>query len=58
MLIESGLTPETVRLLTGHSAGMTARYSHAQLQNINYPAILEPVGCIDASYGAVSAVMP
>jgi integrase len=34
MLLESGLAPETIRLLTGHSAGMTARYSHAQLTNI------------------------
>jgi integrase len=58
MLIESGITPETVRLLTGHSVGMTARYSHAQLENINYPAMLEPMGCIDTSYGAIPAVMP
>jgi integrase len=34
MLLESGLAPETIRLLTGHSAGMTARYSHAQLINL------------------------
>jgi integrase len=36
MLLESGLAPETIRLLTGHSAGMTARYSHVQLTNIKY----------------------
>jgi integrase len=40
MLLESGLPPETIRLLTGHSAGMTARYSHAQLVNIKHlPAL-------------------
>jgi len=33
-LLELGLAPETVRLLTGHSASMTARYSHIQLSNI------------------------
>jgi integrase len=39
-LLECGLAPETVRLLTGHSAGMTARYSHIQLTNIkNHPMI-------------------
>jgi integrase len=39
-LLESGLAPETVRLLTGHSAGMTARYSHIQLTNLkNHPMI-------------------
>jgi integrase len=38
MLLESGRTPETIRLLTGHSAGMTARYSHVQLANMKcYP---------------------
>jgi len=36
MLLESGLAPETVRLLTGHSAGMTTRYSHVQLTNVKY----------------------
>jgi integrase len=36
MLLESGLAPETIRLLTGHSAGMTARYSHVQLTNMKY----------------------
>jgi hypothetical protein len=41
MLLESGLPPETIRLLTGHSAGMTARYSHAQLVNLTYPIKLE-----------------
>jgi site-specific recombinase XerD len=34
MLLEAGVAPETVRLLTGHSVSMTARYSHVQLPNI------------------------
>jgi hypothetical protein len=34
MLLEAGIAPETVRLFTGHSAGMTARYSHVQLTNL------------------------
>jgi integrase len=34
LLLESGIAPETVRLFTGHSAGMTARYSHIQLTNL------------------------
>jgi len=38
-LIESGMNPETVRLLTGHTAGMTARYSHAQLVHISLPEL-------------------
>jgi len=33
-LLEAGVAPETVRLLTGHSISMTARYSHVQLSNI------------------------
>jgi len=41
MLLEFGLAPETVRLLTGHSSGMTARYSHVQLTNINYLPMTE-----------------
>jgi len=40
LLLESGLAPETIRLLTGHTAGMTARYSHVQLTNLKcYPVI-------------------
>jgi integrase len=31
MLLETGIPPETVRLLTGHSPQMTERYSHLQL---------------------------
>jgi integrase len=39
-LLESGLSPETIRLLTGHTPQMTARYNHAQLVNIKYlPAL-------------------
>ncbi len=38
-LIESGMNPETVRLLTGHTAGMTARYSHIQLSRISLPEL-------------------
>jgi integrase len=35
MLLEEGLNPETIRLLTGHStANMTARYSHIRLNNM------------------------
>jgi len=41
MLLEFGLAPETIRLLTGHSSGMTARYSHAQLTSINYLPLAE-----------------
>ncbi|MDR1224616.1 MAG: site-specific integrase [Tannerella sp.] len=44
MLLESGLAPETIRLLTGHSAGMTARYSHVQLVNLACPVKLEIMG--------------
>ena len=33
-LLEAGVAPETVRLLTGHSVSMTARYSHIQLSKI------------------------
>jgi integrase len=40
-LLESGLAPETVRLLTGHSTAMTARYSHVQLANLKIPAALD-----------------
>jgi hypothetical protein len=53
-LLESGLAPETVRLLTGHSAGMTARYSRIQLTNIkNHPMIDFP-----ASNPFQSAIVP
>jgi integrase len=41
MLLESGLAPETVRLLTGHTAGMTARYSHIQLTNYKNMPLLD-----------------
>lgn len=46
-LLERGIPPETVRLLTGHSAGMTARYSHVQLQNVNYQFPIEINTLID-----------
>lgn len=34
MLLESGVAPETVRLLLGHSPSMTAHYSHLQMDSI------------------------
>jgi integrase len=39
LLLEAGVYPETIRLITGHSANMTARYSHIQLNNM--PSIIE-----------------
>jgi len=40
LLLELGIAPETVRLITGHNAQMTAHYSHIQLKNIkNFPSI-------------------
>jgi integrase len=39
MLLEAGINPETIRLITGHSINMTARYSHIQLSNM--PEITE-----------------
>jgi len=42
MLLESGIAPETVRLLTGHSPGMTERYSHVQLTNIKCFPFFDP----------------
>jgi integrase len=41
MLLESGLSPEAIRLFTGHSAGMTARYNHAQLTNYKNMPLLD-----------------
>jgi integrase len=41
MLLEAGVHPETVRLITGHSARMTAHYAHIQLNNM--PDILEKI---------------
>jgi integrase len=41
MLLEAGIAPETVRLFTGHSSGMTARYSHVQLTNLKTLPILD-----------------
>jgi integrase len=40
-LLEAGIAPETVRLFTGHSAGMTARYSHIQLTNMKALPIID-----------------
>jgi integrase len=34
ILLEEGIAPETVRLLTGHSAAMTSHYSHIKQQNV------------------------
>jgi hypothetical protein len=45
MLLEAGIHPETIRLITGHSAAnMTARYSHIQLNNM--PEIIEKLPII------------
>ena len=41
MLLEAGVHPETIRLMTGHSINMTARYSHLQL--VNMPEIIEKI---------------
>jgi integrase len=42
MLLEAGVHPETVRLVTGHSAAMTAHYSHIQLENM--PNVIQSLG--------------
>jgi integrase len=47
MLLEAGVHPETVRLITGHSAQMTAHYAHVQLSNM--PQILEKITFIKPS---------
>ncbi|WP_010260622.1 tyrosine-type recombinase/integrase [Treponema primitia] len=36
LLLESGMNPETVRLITGHSAKMTAHYSHLQIPALSF----------------------
>jgi integrase len=41
LLLEAGIHPETVRLFTGHSSGMTARYSHVQLTNLKALPLLD-----------------
>jgi len=41
LLLESGIPPETVRLITGHNAQMTAHYSHIQLKNIKNFSLLD-----------------
>jgi integrase len=41
LLLEAGIAPETVRLFTGHSAGMTARYSHIQLTNMKVMSLID-----------------
>jgi hypothetical protein len=41
LLLEAGVHPETVRLITGHSVRMTAHYAHVQLGNM--PEILEKI---------------
>jgi len=40
-LLEAGVPPETIRLITGHSTNMTARYSHIQLNNM--PGVIENI---------------
>jgi integrase len=45
MLLEAGVHPETVRMITGHSAAMTAHYAHLQLSNM--PKVLEALTIID-----------
>jgi integrase len=45
MLLEAGVHPETIRLITGHSANMTARYSHLQLNNM--PEIAEKISFLE-----------
>ena len=45
MLLEAGVHPETIRLITGHSANMTARYSHIQLSNM--PEIIEKLPVVN-----------
>jgi hypothetical protein len=45
MLLEAGVHPETVRLITGHSAQMTAHYAHVQL--VNMPDVLEKINVIN-----------
>jgi integrase len=47
LLLEAGVHPETVRLITGHSAAMTAHYAHLQLSNM--PGILEKMAFIKQS---------
>jgi len=47
ILLEARVHPETIRLLTGHSVNMTARYSHIQLNNMpeiadKLPRIIQP----------------
>jgi integrase len=45
MLLEAGVNPETIRLITGHSVKMTAHYSHIQLGNM--PEIVEKLPVIN-----------
>jgi integrase len=45
MLLEAGVHPETLRLITGHSAKMTAHYAHLQLGNM--PKVLETISLIN-----------
>jgi len=45
LLLEAGVHPETIRLITGHSANMTARYSHIQLNNM--PEIMNKVSFLN-----------
>lgn len=46
LLLEAGVHPETLRLITGHSSvNMTERYSHVQLNNM--PDIIKKLPVID-----------
>jgi integrase len=54
LLLESGIHPETIRLITGHSANMTARYSHIQLNNM--PEILNKVSFLNKPVLSVAAL--
>jgi hypothetical protein len=54
LLLEAGVHPETVRLITGHSVRMTAHYAHVQLGNM--PEILEKITVINQPLVAISAI--
>ncbi|ULQ60405.1 site-specific integrase [Brucepastera parasyntrophica] len=45
LLLEAGLPPETVRLMTGHSPQMTAHYSHVQLGNMPEVTEVQELSC-------------
>jgi integrase len=52
MLLEEGLNPETIRLLTGHSTqNMTARYSHVKLNNM--PEIISKLPMVNNNFSNI-----